>query len=74
MLYHFNGSDSHTIGVEIELQLVDAETGELTNSIQQILDQVQGVQVSAPFGRYQTAFEVISVLGRGIGVHPDEMP
>jgi len=43
-------------------------------SIEQVRDRVQGVQVSAPFGRYQTAFEVVSVLGGGIGIHPNEMP
>jgi methionine synthase / methylenetetrahydrofolate reductase (NADH) len=36
-------------------------------SILRVRDQIQGVQVSAPFGRYQTAFEVVSVLGGGLG-------
>jgi len=41
-------------------------------SLLRVRDQVQGAQVSAPFGRYQTAFEVTSILGGGIGVHPDD--
>lgn len=36
----FNGNPTHTLGVEIELQLLDAETGALSNSIQSILDRV----------------------------------
>src|SRR5688572_13291975 len=36
----FTGNPSHTLGVEIELQLVDAETGALSNTIQHILDRV----------------------------------
>ena len=41
-------------------------------SLLRVRDQIQGAQVSAPFGRYRTAFEVVSILGGGIGVHPDE--
>ncbi len=40
MPYTFNGNQSHTLGVEIELQLVDAESLALSNSVQQILDRV----------------------------------
>ena len=40
MPYRFNGNDTHTLGVEIELQLVDAETGALSNSILPFLDRV----------------------------------
>jgi carboxylate-amine ligase len=40
MPYVFNGSDRHTLGVEVELQLVDAETGALSNSIGPFLEQV----------------------------------
>ncbi len=36
----FKGNAHYTLGVEIELQLVDAQTGALSNSIQQILDRV----------------------------------
>jgi homocysteine S-methyltransferase len=41
-------------------------------SLLRVRDQIQGAQVSAPFGRFRTAFEVVSVLGGGIGVNPDE--
>lgn len=40
MPYVFNSNDRHTLGVELELQLVDRETGGLTNSIDLILDEV----------------------------------
>ncbi len=36
----FNGNESHTLGVELELQLVDRKTGALSNSIGRILDRV----------------------------------
>lgn len=36
----FNGNDSPTLGVEIELQLIDRETGELANRIGDFLDRV----------------------------------
>ena len=36
----FHANDRHTLGVEVELQLVDAETLALSNSIQRILDVV----------------------------------
>jgi carboxylate-amine ligase len=38
--YEFNGNDMPTLGVEIELQLVDAKTGELVNRIGEFLDRV----------------------------------
>ncbi|MBN2491803.1 MAG: bifunctional homocysteine S-methyltransferase/methylenetetrahydrofolate reductase [Planctomycetes bacterium] len=37
-------------------------------SLVRVIDRIQGVQVSAPFGNYQTAFEVVSVLGNGLGM------
>ena len=40
MPYSFHGNTSHTLGVEVELQLVDSRTLGLSNSIQQILDRV----------------------------------
>ena len=40
MRYVFNGNPQHTVGVEIELQLIDLDTLELASSIQPILDQV----------------------------------
>ena len=40
MPYSFNGNPTHTLGVEVELQLVDAETLALSSSVQQILDCV----------------------------------
>ncbi len=40
MPYSFNGNASHTLGVEVELQLVDAETMALANSVGQILERV----------------------------------
>ena len=40
MPHTFNGNPSHTLGVEIELQLVDAGTRGLANSVQAILDRV----------------------------------
>ncbi|MHC4415705.1 MAG: carboxylate-amine ligase [Planctomycetota bacterium] len=40
MPYTFHGNSTHTLGVEVELQLVDGETLALSNSIQQILDRV----------------------------------
>ena len=36
----FKGNSSHTLGVEVELQLVDRETGALSNTIQSILERV----------------------------------
>jgi glutamate---cysteine ligase / carboxylate-amine ligase len=40
MPYGFHGNESHTLGVEIELQLVDAETYALSNSVHEVLAQV----------------------------------
>jgi len=40
MPYAFKGNATHTLGVEIELQVVDRETLALSNSVQQILDRV----------------------------------
>ncbi len=40
MPYSFNGNQTHSLGVEIELQLVDAQTLALSNAVQQILDRV----------------------------------
>ncbi len=40
MPYVFNGNPTHTLGVEIELQLVDARTLALANAVGQILDRV----------------------------------
>jgi len=38
MPYLFKGNPAHTLGVEVELQIVDAETLELSNSVQSIID------------------------------------
>ncbi len=40
MPYVFKGNPTHTLGVEIELQVVDRETLALSSSVQQILDRV----------------------------------
>jgi carboxylate-amine ligase len=40
MPYTFKGSSSHTLGVEIELQIVDRDTLALSSSVQAILDRV----------------------------------
>ena len=40
MPYTFKGNPTHTLGVEVELQVVDRETLALSNSVQQILDRV----------------------------------
>ena len=40
MPHKFQSNKDHTLGVEVELQLVDAETHGLSNSVQAILDQV----------------------------------
>jgi len=40
MPYVFKGTSSHTLGVEIELQIVDRDTLALSNSVQAILDRV----------------------------------
>lgn len=40
MPYPFRGNPTHSLGVEVELQLVDARTLALSNSIQQILARV----------------------------------
>lgn len=40
MPYTFSENDHPTIGVEIELQIVDAETGLLTNRVNELLDRV----------------------------------
>jgi carboxylate-amine ligase len=40
MQYYFNASPTHSIGVEIELQLVDPESLALTNRITEVLDRV----------------------------------
>ena len=36
----FNSNQNHTLGVELELALVDVETGHLTSAIQPLLDQL----------------------------------
>lgn len=40
MSHVFHGNDSPTLGVEIELQLIDAKTLELSNTVQELLDVV----------------------------------
>ncbi len=40
MSYVFNANKTHTLGVEVELQLVDAESLELTNCVQEFLNRV----------------------------------
>ena len=40
MPYTFKGNPTHTLGVEVELQVVDRDTLALSNSVQQILDRV----------------------------------
>ena len=40
MPYSFQGNARHTLGVEVELQLVDRETLALANSVREILDRV----------------------------------
>ncbi len=40
MSYEFKGNTNFTLGVELELQLVDAETYALSNSVQQMLKRV----------------------------------
>lgn len=40
MPYSFNGNQTHSLGVEIELQIVDADSLALSNAVQQILDRV----------------------------------
>lgn len=40
MAYAFNGNTTHTLGVEVELQLVDAHTMALANSVGEILQRV----------------------------------
>ena len=40
MPYTFKGNPTHTLGVEVELQVIDAETLALSNSVQPILDRV----------------------------------
>jgi homocysteine S-methyltransferase len=41
-------------------------------SVERVRDRIQGIQVSAPFGRYEIAFEVVSILGAGLGVRVDK--
>jgi carboxylate-amine ligase len=38
--HKFHGNTTHSLGVEVELQLVDARTLALSNSVQEILDRV----------------------------------
>ena len=40
MPYEFHGNDRHTLGVELELQLIDAESGALTSRIGDFLREV----------------------------------
>lgn len=40
MSYEFKGNSNYTVGVELELQLVDQETCALSNSVQKILKRV----------------------------------
>ena len=54
MPHTFNGSPSHTLGVEIELQLVDTGTRGLANSAQAILDRVPGRSARFACGRIET--------------------
>ena len=37
MRIHFNGSPGPTVGVEVELQIIDAETGSLVSGASRIL-------------------------------------
>ena len=40
MPYKFNGNNTHTLGVEVEFQLVDTRSYKLTNSISSLLERV----------------------------------
>ena len=40
----FNGNLFHTLGVEVELQLVDAKTMELKSSVTQILEAMDEIE------------------------------
>jgi glutamate---cysteine ligase / carboxylate-amine ligase len=40
MTYTFHGNESHTLGVEVELQLVDADSLALSNSVREFLNEV----------------------------------
>ena len=40
----FNGNQAHTLGVELELQLVDAKTMELKSSVTQILEAMDALE------------------------------
>ncbi|MFQ5604753.1 MAG: glutamate--cysteine ligase [bacterium] len=42
MKLHFNGSPNPTVGVELELQIIDPETKNLVSGAQQIMDKANG--------------------------------
>lgn len=42
MKIHFNGSPNPTLGVEVELQILDPETRNLVSGAQQILEKTDG--------------------------------
>ena len=54
---HFNGCKNHTVGVELELQLVDKNTKELTSGTTKILKSLNGY----PFVKHELFESVIEI-------------
>lgn len=68
MAYTFNANKSHTLGVEIELQLVDAQTLELTNSVQAFLARVPEEWTNSIKPEFMQSYcEINSDVGNTVG-------
>ncbi len=56
----YNGTEDHTVGVELELQLVDAKTLELVPRASQIIESLDGLAGSVKHELMRSNLEVIS--------------
>lgn len=71
---HFNGNDSQSIGVELELGIVDCQSFQLTSGSNQILERLGGD--SAPHFKHelvQSCVEVISGVCSTVGGIRDDL-
>jgi len=56
----YNGKEDHTVGVELELQLIDAKTLELTPRSTRIIESLEGLSGSVKHELLMSNLEVIS--------------
>ncbi|MDQ4003565.1 MAG: glutamate-cysteine ligase family protein, partial [Actinomycetota bacterium] len=55
----FNGSEDHTLGVEEELHIVDATTGELVPKIEEIMSRLpEDLKEAVSYELFQSVLEI----------------